>query len=70
MNVVSQVERGVVRDMVHAIRFRADVLEHILQNPVVGTMEISTAEIDHILMLGQQIDDLKRYIGWGNNETN
>lgn len=58
----SQVERGTVREMVHAIAFRAGVLERILQEPVLGSLEIRADELAHVQLLQRQIDDLRRYL--------
>lgn len=58
----SQVERGTIRNMVHAIAFRAGVLERILQEPVLGCLEIRTDELAHVQLLQRQIDDLRRYL--------
>lgn len=58
----SQVERGTVREMVHTIAFRAGVLERILQEPVLGCLEIRTDELAHVQLLQRQIDDLRRYL--------
>ena len=58
----SQVERGTVRDMVHAIAYRAGVLERILQHPVLGGSEIRTDELAHVQLLQRQINDLRRYL--------
>lgn len=58
----SQVERGTVREMVHTIAFRAGVLERILQEPVLGGLEIRANELAHVQLLQRQIDDLRRYL--------
>lgn len=58
----SQVERGTLREMVHTIAFRAGVLERILQEPVLGSLEIRTDELAHVQLLQRQIDDLRRYL--------
>ena len=58
----SQVERETVREMVHTIAFRADVLEHILKEPVLGSLEVRTDELAHVQLLQRQIDDLRRYL--------
>ena len=58
----SQVERGTVGEMVHTIAFRAGVLERILQEPVLGSLEIRTDELAHVQLLQRQIDDLRRYL--------
>ena len=58
----SQVERGTVREMVHTIAFRAGVLERILQEPVLGSLEIRADELAHVQLLQRQIDDLRRYL--------
>ncbi len=58
----SQVERGTVREMVHTIAFRAGVLERILQEPVLGGLEIRADELVHVQLLQRQIDDLRRYL--------
>ena len=57
-----QVERGTVREMIHAIKFRAGILEDLLKNPVVGGLEVRTDELAHVRMLQQQVDDLRRYL--------
>ena len=57
-----QVERGTVREMVRAIKFRAGVLEDLLKTPVVGGLEVRTDELAHVRMLQQQIDGLRRYL--------
>ena len=61
------VSRGTVLQMVHAIKHRADVLEHILRNPIVtltdDNPEITQAEKDHVYLLDNLMDDLKRYLG-------
>ena len=58
------VSRGTVLQIVHAIKHRADVLEHILQNPIVTLTdddpEITQAEKDHVYLLDNLMDDLKR----------
>ena len=71
----SQVERGTVREMVHTIAFRAGVLERILQEPVLGGLEIRSDELAHVHLLQRQIDDLRRYLnlpsaepGWKTGE--
>lgn len=58
----SQVERGTAREMVHTIAFRAGVLERILQEPVLGSLEIRADELAHVRLLQRQIDDLRRYL--------
>lgn len=58
----SQVERGTIRNMVHAIAFRAGVLERILQEPAYGSLEVRTDELAHVQLLQRQIDDLRRYL--------
>ena len=58
----SQVERGTAREMVHTIAFRAGVLERILQEPVLGGLEIRSDELAHVQLLQRQIDDLRRYL--------
>lgn len=58
----SQVERGTAREMVHTIAFRAGVLERILQEPVLGSLEIRADELAHVQLLQRQIDDLRRYL--------
>lgn len=58
----SQVERGTVREMVHTIAFRAGVLERILQEPVLGGLEVRTDELAYVQLLQKQIDDLRRYL--------
>ncbi len=58
----SQVERGTVREMVHTIAFRAGMLERILREPVLGSLEIRTDELAHVQLLQRGIDDLRRYL--------
>ena len=58
----SQVERGTVREMVHTIAFRAGVLEHILQEPVYGGLEVRSDELAYVKLLQRQIDDLRKYL--------
>ena len=58
----NQVERATVREMVHTIAFRAGVLERILQEPVLGSLEIRADELAHVQLLQRQIDDLRRYL--------
>lgn len=58
----SQVERGTIRNMVHAIAFRAGVLEQILKEPVLGNLEVRTDELAHVQLLQRQIEDLRRYL--------
>ena len=51
-----------MREMVHAIAFRAGVLERILQEPVYGGLEVRMDELAHVQLLQRQIDDLRRYL--------